>query len=216
MKKVLIICSLVFTLASLGVPLLAHAQTPILPSSVRTECLTNGNCTTEDVFELINGVIAWGAAVCGAFALLMYIIGGVWMLFSAGNQQRIERGKNIIIGTSTALLFILGSWIIVDFTLDALTGRTEQDLIEPTKCNQPENEGKPCGTGSSKGSFCYQGVCITKCEEKAKKDPANPWACQNYLACVPTLDACSGDNCIKGYCPNDPDEIVCCYKPSST
>src|SRR3989344_3280022 len=91
-----------------------------------------GNCGVEHIFILANNIIRWMVGVSGAIALAMYVMGGMWMIFSGGCSSRIERGKDILIGTSVALIFILGSWLIISFVLQAFNAQQELQLTELT------------------------------------------------------------------------------------
>lgn len=212
-----IVVSLVLA-SALFAPTFVGAQNPILqggeplqglgsrgPVSL-TECIKDGRCGAQHIEVLANNIIKWMVAVAGAVALLMYVIGGMWMLFSTGNQTRIERGKDIIIGTSTALIFILASWIIVSFTLSAI-GTKERFQLTPAACGSQ----KDCRIGEQ----CVKNRCISLCEAN-KGNESNPWSCQAPEACgVPSWDVCgtgSYQNCEKNLCPGGRD-TVCCYNP---
>ena len=118
---------LLFALFIFSTPQISFAQ-GIFSKSVSSSCSEKGDCNPEEIIDLVDGIVKWGAAVTGSIALLMYILGGTWMLFSSGSSSRVERGKNIITGTTIALIFILGSWLIIDFTLTAL--KTKELEIE--------------------------------------------------------------------------------------
>lgn len=203
-------------------PITVNAQTPIFQGAGLTECFKDGSCSIEQILDLANSVIRWLAAISGALALLMYIIGGIWMLFSSGNTSRVERGKNIIVGTSIALLFILSSWLLIDFTLRALRGEPGKQQLVAGPCQ--DREGQSCG-GKGDNSVCFKGQCVTECfrlAQAASQDPLSvavgddKFACQNPSACGGlTYDDCaSGDfsYCKVGLCPGGRDN-VCCYFP---
>lgn len=182
-----------------------------------------GSCKIEQLFDLGNNVIQWGAGVSGALALLMYIIGGVWMIFSAGNSSRVERGKDIITGTTIALFFILGSWLIIDFSIRALRGEPYAQQLQTTTCDNPANDGKSCGDNS----VCYKQGCVSECARLAglandSRDPLRvmsdgKFICQNPSNCRLTYEECHTGSfpfCKTGMCPGD-ESTVCCYNPVS-
>lgn len=145
MKKILFV--FVFSIGLFIFPVfVSHAQEPVLQTGGLANCIQGdvekkipaGSCTAEQILDLINNIIKWGAAISGALALFMFVLGGIWMLFSAGNAARVDRGKEIIMGTSIALIFILGSWLLIDFTLQALKSRYR---LEGGFSNTPEIAG---------------------------------------------------------------------------
>jgi len=137
MKKILFVFAISTGLLIFPV-FVSHAQEPVLQTGGLTDCIKDGSCKAEQILDLINNIIKWGAAISGALALFMFVLGGIWMLFSAGNAARVDRGKEIIMGTSIALIFILGSWLLIDFTLQALKSRYR---LEGGFSNTPETAG---------------------------------------------------------------------------
>jgi hypothetical protein len=129
------------------VPVISHAQTIFGEGSELRDCMIGkrqpgvspekwtippGSCSVEQIMDLARNIVKWGAGISGALALFMFIIGGVWMVFSVGNQSRVQRGKDILTGTTIALIFILSSWLIINFILTALGSRFELKGDEDT------------------------------------------------------------------------------------
>lgn len=172
------------------------------------DCAKSGNCSIEHILLLANSIIKWAVAVSGSIALLMYVIGGVWMIFSRGNSGQIERGKDIIIGTSVSLIFILGGWLIIQFALQSLGAKPEYQLTQTSCAGQ-----KDCPNGQ----ICDEKKkrCVELCQQKADAEPDKGWQCQQYANCgLPTLDACNGaPNCATRLCLSKPADVVCCYTP---
>ncbi|MCK4553586.1 hypothetical protein KAU19_01320 [Candidatus Parcubacteria bacterium] len=56
----------------------------------------------------------------GSVALLFFIYGGIVFLISAGNSEKVEQGKKILIGAAIGLVIVFASYAITQFTLDAL------------------------------------------------------------------------------------------------
>ncbi len=151
-----------------------------------------GNCTLQQMFDAINIIIQWGTGVSGAIALLMYVIGGVFMLTSGGSQEKVTRGKNILVGTTIALFFILGSWIIVKFILTSF-GATEPYQLQ-SECTGAK-PSTPCGNGIG---VCYQGQCLDSCSMRDIQDPDNNWSCSTLESCGLEKYGCLGDFCDEG------------------
>ncbi|MBI4090879.1 MAG: hypothetical protein HY422_02545 [Candidatus Komeilibacteria bacterium] len=171
-----------------------------------------GSCSAEHIFILANNIIRWVVGVAGALALFMYVMGGLWMIFSAGSASRISRGKDILIGTTIALVFILTSWLIVSFVLQGL-GTTEEFTIATLQCN----ESGDC-TG---GKICHNKQCVDRCyveKTLTEKDPNKQWSCKapescgtatNYFPLASVADCENAPNCAPGLCANSAQ--VCCF-----
>ncbi|USN53416.1 MAG: hypothetical protein H6760_04655 [Candidatus Nomurabacteria bacterium] len=60
----------------------------------------------------------------GVFGMVMFIWGGFLMLTSAGNADRIQKGKETLVWSILGILVILGSWILLKSVIDAINGVT--------------------------------------------------------------------------------------------
>jgi len=135
------------------------------------QCFQTGNCSVEHIFILSNNLIRWIVGIAGALALFMYVVGGLWMIMSAGSSTRINRGKEILIGTTIALFFMLSSWLIVNFVLQSLGSKDFQIT------------GNQCAASGdcSSGQVCYQQRCVEPCyTRKQLAEPADStkrWSC---------------------------------------
>ncbi len=70
----------------------------------------------------IGRVINASLGIVGSLALLMFVYGGfVWMLAS-GNQERVEKGKNILLWATIGLVVIFSSYVLVNFVISDLIG----------------------------------------------------------------------------------------------
>lgn len=72
--------------------------------------------------EIIGNVIKAVLGIIGAFALFMFVYGGILMLTSAGNQEKIKKGKDVLIWAIIGLMVILGSYVLVSFVITGLKG----------------------------------------------------------------------------------------------
>ena len=95
----------------------ANALGPLLPES---SCAKSGTCTMNDFVQLAVELSKMILGVSGAFALLFFVLGGVMFLISGGSQERVTKGKQMIIGSVIGLLIIFGSYTIIGFTLKAM------------------------------------------------------------------------------------------------
>lgn len=69
--------------------------------------------STSDVTGLVTNFLQWLLGIAGGVALLMLIYGGVVMVTSTGDQQKMESGKRIVTWTLFGLLIVLASFSII-------------------------------------------------------------------------------------------------------
>ena len=84
------------------------------------------NCGLCDFLYAFLKLAHWGLGIIGALALLLFIIGGVTWLTSAGNQNQIATGKRILTGTITGIIIILSAYLIVNLIISAFSGQWEK------------------------------------------------------------------------------------------
>ncbi|MEA2088769.1 MAG: hypothetical protein U9O55_02945 [Patescibacteria group bacterium] len=91
------------------------ALTPLISSAARlSNPLGSGN---NDPREIIGTGIAGAFSVMGSLALVMFIYGGFQWMLSGGNQEKVTKGKNILIWAFLGLLIIFSSYVILKFIL---------------------------------------------------------------------------------------------------
>jgi len=76
----------------------------------------------DDPRIIIGNIIRAALALIGAVALAMFILGGYMWLFSAGNQERVKKGRNTLVWASIGLAVIFASYGIVSWVLANLKG----------------------------------------------------------------------------------------------
>lgn len=59
-------------------------------------------------------------ALSGSVALLFFIYGGITFLISGGSSEKVSKGKQIIINSIIGLIIVFTSFMIIQFTMDAL------------------------------------------------------------------------------------------------
>ena len=68
--------------------------------------------------KIINNVLG----IVGSLALVMFIYGGATWMLSAGNQEQVTKGKNILIWATLGLVIIFTAYALVRFVLTTVTG----------------------------------------------------------------------------------------------
>ena len=121
-KNILILFILLFTVfLSFDIVLAAEGDQVGDPPVVLKNPLGNEPADT-DVNLLIANIIKVVLGVVGSVALLMFVYGGfIWMIAS-GNNERVEKGKNILIWATIGLIVIFASYAMVEFIIKAIVG----------------------------------------------------------------------------------------------
>ena len=136
-----------------AIPENAWLKTIIPPDGliIPCECLSKTKeniqacSSTTMIFQTIVNVSQLILAVTGAAALLMLAYGGTLWIVAAGSQEMIQKGKQAIMAAAIGIVVILGAWLIVNFTILAVTGGT---INSPAQIFQQSWFGAPSG-GSS-------------------------------------------------------------------
>ncbi|MFA6588434.1 MAG: hypothetical protein WCT08_05190 [Patescibacteria group bacterium] len=116
-----------------------------------TNYTTNKNCDLDDFLGLFVNLFSWGLYILSALAVFFFFLGGGTLLLSGGSEERIRTGKMILTNTVIGLFVALGSWLIVNVAVIALTGNQKNGvgyIIENQpwfKINTTSNY-KGCGT----------------------------------------------------------------------
>lgn len=122
MKRLLILTLLLFAVGLAIMPSLVLAQAE-RPSGGGGAFITNplgsGN---NDPRTIVGNVIKAILGLVGSLALAMFIFGGFTWITSAGNDEKVKKGKDMIIWATFGLAVIFASYAIVNFVIEALTG----------------------------------------------------------------------------------------------
>jgi hypothetical protein len=81
-------------------------------------CNPLGDGMTEQL--LIGQVINTVLGVVGSLALVMFIYGGLTWMTAQGNNEKIQKGKDILMWAALGLVVIFSAYAMVRFILEAL------------------------------------------------------------------------------------------------
>lgn len=98
----------------------AKNPTPSAGGSQTTKGITNP-LKTADLPTLIGQIIKAILGIVGSIALLMFIYGGFLWLTSAGAEQKITKGKQVLVWAIIGLAIIFLSYALVGFIISGLT-----------------------------------------------------------------------------------------------
>lgn len=86
----------------------------------RSECLENGDCELNDFVRVFTKIYDMIFGVIGSLTLLMFVVGGVMFLTSGGSQEKVAKGKKVIVSSIVGLAIVFSSFMIVEYVLKAL------------------------------------------------------------------------------------------------
>lgn len=86
------------------------------------ECIESGNCQLNDILRLVVNVSKLILRWVGVIALIFFIVGGIIWLTSAGNEEKVKRGKKILVNTLIGIFIVFFAWQIVNLIICGLSG----------------------------------------------------------------------------------------------
>lgn len=101
----------------------AYSAQPIVfdPNSNVERNTGLGNATPVNVTA---GIINWILGILAVIALILVIYGGFVWLFSRGNEEEIQKAKDILYGALFGLIIILASYGITQYVFSNLVNVT--------------------------------------------------------------------------------------------
>jgi hypothetical protein len=148
-----------------------------------------GNVTIP---EIIGRIIKAVLGTVGAFALLMFVYGGILMLTSGGKSDQINKGKQVLVWAVLGLAVILGSY--------ALTNTVIQGLI---------GGGTTGTTGTTGGSLVCSssgGTCSDSCDFPLEVIQASGCEASQKCCVYPCNASADGASC-QSSCSTGSDDI---------
>lgn len=86
-----------------------------------TNTFTNPIKGADNVNQLIGKVINAVMGVVGSLALLMFVFGGLTWMTSGGSQEKVKKGKDILIWSALGLIIIFSAYaltnLIINYTI---------------------------------------------------------------------------------------------------
>ena len=156
-------------------------------------CTDENGCNICEIVYIFTNAADLVGVFLSSLALLMFIIGGLLWIFSAGQSERVDRGKKIILGTVTGLAIVFLAWFAVNVIV----------RVASSSGNNTQS-----GVGTSTEIFSRDWWDLSYCT------PATPSTCKNYTIgtiCGFGEAGCAGSNSCTCYRPTDPtgDDNLC-------
>lgn len=109
-------------LKRISILLIGLSLLPLFGAEARLVPCSGTDCTTCDLFLLAQNVFKFVLEIIFAIVVVILVIGGFYLLTSAGNPKNVEKGKIIIRDALIGLAITLCSWLIINTVLWLLTG----------------------------------------------------------------------------------------------
>lgn len=107
-----------------------------LPGGLSTDVKANGGSSdpvpasnlkldnplgVTSVNQLIGRVINSVMGIVGSLALLMFVYGGLTWMTSSGSQEKVKKGKDILLWSAVGLIVIFGAYGLTKFIINLAT-----------------------------------------------------------------------------------------------
>jgi len=116
------------------------------PADVVSDTQRCGLCTFVSIFTRASDVII---ALSGAFAVIMFVYGGVVMITAYGTESRVKWGKDILISTTVGIFIVMLAWTLVNTVIWTMFGPTTasdayRNLTDKTLSSKGANSWSIC------------------------------------------------------------------------
>ena len=162
------------------------------------DCRDADGCDICEVTKIFTNGTNFIALGLSATSLLMFVLGGLTLIFSAGNEQRVTRGKQIIVGAVSGIAVIFLAWLTVNFivrTASVSGGTTNTATVFSSEWWEFESCYPDLPTscqGRSVGSICG----FDRCSSSNTKDPS--CRCYRQLDSTGDTNLCDGEDITTG------------------
>lgn len=136
-KKLLHLAPILIILSFFIFSQTSFAQGGIIPAP--TGGRSEGDYTLTDIMStgiLVSDLIL---GLVGSLSLLMFVIGGVTFMVSAGSSDKISKAKNMIVAAVVGLLIVFASHLIIKFTLSSIDSKEKFDGVIKTSLKTTQN-----------------------------------------------------------------------------
>src|SRR3989338_9536090 len=82
-----------------------------------------GGCGGEgpDIATLVGRFITTILPLSGAVALMMFLVGAIYWVISAGNPEQVKKGRDTVVWALVGSIVVIGSYVALSFIFKVLT-----------------------------------------------------------------------------------------------
>ncbi len=124
MKKIIVSLLVIIVLFS-AVQVQASATKDVrlsVPNPLKYALGVNSPDEFNEPTAIIASAIALVLMVVGSFALIFVIYGGIMILTSMGNAEKVQKAKGVIVWSIIGLALIISSYVILQLIFSTLKG----------------------------------------------------------------------------------------------
>lgn len=103
-------------------PLIIECDRVVLKLDGTVDEAATNRCSVETFVAQFVRLAQWGLTIVVFLAVLMFVYGGFEFITAGGRQAKISSGQNIISGTVIGLLISMSAYVIINFSVGAITG----------------------------------------------------------------------------------------------
>ena len=96
-----------------------------------------------DPRKIIGNIVRAMLGISGSLALAVFILGGFTWVSSAGNEEKIEKGKKMVMWAAFGLGLIFLSYALVSFVIGAIVGSSVTPSVAPNPTVTPSVAPNP-------------------------------------------------------------------------
>jgi len=92
----------------------------LVPEELANKCKLGpeaGSCTPCDFVQLFVNASNILVGLSGAFAVLMFVYGGILMAISRGHSDQVQKGKDVLTNAVKGVIIVLASWMVINYGL---------------------------------------------------------------------------------------------------
>ncbi len=210
-------------------PCEAHEVGPLM-QDISKECGNSGTCSLADIMTVFANAGNYILGIIGGIVLLMYVIGGIYMLTSGGKPDRVTKGKKYLTVSTMGLLIVLFAFLGIHSLQSAIVSGTfftpYPDGDGYYVCTD-ESVGRPCGLNQTcQSDLSCKDKCTLQYGGGTEDVDTGSYKIFSGFACVDrdnTLDQNEADaetswngwydstTCMSNLCPGDT-AVQCCKK----
>lgn len=161
-------------------------------------CIDTGDCSLTDIMIVTGNTGNFLLGIVGSIALLIFVIGGVIILTSQGEKQKVAKGQQFMTAAAVGIAITLGAVLILRTTISTLTSGSPGSGSAGYAVCDGTNDGTTCGEASE----CSGGICTGRCELTALETSL-------AYSCVNPESVPEGNSCIPNRCPGGADNVCC-------
>lgn len=154
-RRGIVICAV----AVIGLALMMFVE-PVLAQDfgLKDAAKGTGLSTSRTIPTIVGGFIQQALSLIGViFLLLMLYAGFLWMT-ARGNEQTVEKAKNLISGAVIGIIIVASAYAITSFVIGGLTGTNSSSSSSSSSTSTTtgtKDAGEECVTGAE----CKSGTC---------------------------------------------------------